>query len=183
MTARPITPVENAPDAFQGPQGVLEFLFDPPLVVVLGLLALAGLLAYFIARRAVDRDITLDDQLGMQIVAGTVINVSTLALVLVNHSGTPYVVDVGLSFAVGYGTVLLAQAPPVRRAARGLIQDGYWRVNANWSYIGIGALVFPRLAKVGDAGVPLNGARYVLLGLAVAFIMYNWVQYAESKSE
>jgi len=135
-----------------------------------GLVALA-----IVAYRLYERDwhLDVDTQREMQIVVASIVGIMTGTLAMVNLTAQPYLVDVGVGFATGYGTVLAAQHPRVSEWWADVVDDQYQRRAYVWFFLAVSAFALPTLVAVDGRGISLSPSRMYLTLVSAALAFYD----------
>lgn len=176
MPPEPPSPTSTPPITVeQGPRWLADFIYTPPAWVNPTIKVLGLVVAVLVVYRLHQRDWSIDaeTQLAMGRIAATIVGVMGGVLAMANLTSQPYLVDVAVGFAVGWGTVTTALSHRVRHRVRQSIEDDHARLAAGWSALMKATLLVPVILSNRHAGTPLFGGRLVLLGLGVAMVFYN----------
>jgi len=168
----------------QGPEWLVHFYLNPPAWLNPALQVLAALVLVVVAYRLWQSDGSLSagTQLVMGRIAGTVVAVIIGVLAMSNLTTSPYLVDVGVGFAVGYAGVSVALSEYVRRRVRTRWPDEDVRLRGAWLVLAGVALVGPMLVQVRGRGMGLLGARLAVVAVAAGVIMLSIASSEEQAS-
>lgn len=173
----PGQPPVGAPNATieQGPAWLVDLYLTPPAWVnpairVIGILAVL-VVAYRLHRWGWEVD--AETQLAVGRIGATVVAVITGVLAMANLASQPYVLDVALGCAAGWGSVTVALSAPARRGAAEYIPEPETRLAAAWCTLALLSLLGPALVSVHGRGTALTTGRVAVAGVAVAMVVLN----------
>lgn len=167
----------------QGPDWILNLVTGAPPWLNTGLKIAALIAAAVVAYRLYQwGELPLDVQREMQVILGHITAITTATLAMVNLTALPYIVDIALGFAVGYGFVLAVQMPAIRSQLP-LPVDGRERIAAGWLVLAVGPMVVPMAVRTRGLGMQLTKSRFAISALATAMLAYNASVLSSGKDE
>jgi hypothetical protein len=163
----------------QGPPWLVDLYLTPPPWLNPLLKTVAIVVAAVVAYRLYQRgwEIDLATQREMQLTVATIVGVISGVLAMVNYTAQPYMVDVGVGFAAGYGAALAPQSRLVPVRWPQVLQDPADRAALTWVLLALAAYALPAVAGSPGKGMQLTTSRLILAGIALAMVAYNAVVF------